>query len=195
MGVAAITACLLLLTLGWVQALLDRVLGPPPAADTIEPRAGMSRPRWLFVNITIAAIAGMQLLELVTPGDRWPFSPYAMYAAEHGPSIAWRGIYGVSEGREFRLHDTRYYPPIDPARMSYAFAERRRRSWTIVPPQDSMLRAVASLYERARIAGDHDGAPLGGIRLYEDTWELRRDLANVDTPEQHLLLREVRLDE
>jgi hypothetical protein len=118
-----------------------------------------------------------------------------MYASKHGPSISWRGLYGVSGGHEFRLRDPRYYAPMDFARLSYSFADRHPRTWTVVPPRDSMLRAVASLYERARIAGDHAGAPLSAIRLYEDTWPLRRDLANMDAPDQHILLCEVLLDE
>lgn len=195
LGLAAVTAFLLLLTHGGVRSLIDRALGPPPAPGAMAPRAGMTCPRWLVVNATIAAMLGAQLLEVFVPGDRWPFSPYAMYASEHGPSFSWRGVYGVSDGREFRLRDPRAIAPIDPIRLSYAFADRHRREWTVVPPQDSMLRAVASLYERTRLNGDHAGLPLGAIRLYENTWLLRRDLANVEAPARHVLLHEVRLDE
>lgn len=158
---------------------------------TTQARSGLSVGRRVVVNGLIAFLVGLQLLEVVRPGERWPFAPYAMYASEHGADITWRRVYGVTAAGEFPLDQERYHSPLDPWRLSFSFAPRPPRRGLIIPPTVDMLRVVGRLYERGRVEGRHHGPPLTGLRLYEITWELDPKLANRERPDRMVLLAEV----
>lgn len=155
----------------------------------------MSRSRWIAVNTFIGFIIGMQLLDVLAGGERWPFARYSMYAAEQGKEISWYRVYGVVDGAEFPLDKDEYHAPIENARFSFSFAKRHVHDWVITPPTQQMLGVVAQLYERGRLAGEHQGPRLAGLRLYQDTWVLDRSLTNQTHPDQHHLLEEIHLDE
>jgi hypothetical protein len=148
---------------------------------------GLTAARWMAVNGFIAGIIGLQFLEVARQGEHWPYAQYAMYASEHGGNITWYRVYGVTPTGEFPLDRDEYFPPFDPQRLSYAFAPRPPRRDLVVPPTPELLQVVGRLYERARLAGRHDGPPLTGLRAYKLTWQLDRTLANRDRPEQELL--------
>lgn len=150
-------------------------------------RFGLSTARWLAINGFIAGIVGLQFLEVARQGEHWPYAPYAMYASEHGGDITWYRVYGVTPAGEFPLDREEYFSPFDAQRLSYAFAPRPPRPDLVVPPTPELLRVVGRLYERARVAGRHDGPRLTGLRAYKLTWQLDRTLANRDLPAQHLL--------
>jgi hypothetical protein len=148
---------------------------------------GLSRGRRVVVSGFIAGIVGFQLLDVARQGEHWPFAQYAMYASEHGGDITWYRVYGVTAGGEFPLDRDEFYPPFDAPRLSYAFAPRPPRPGLVTPPTDDLLHVVGRLYERARVAGRHDGPPLTGLRAYRLTWQLDRDLAKRDHPARVLL--------
>ena len=148
---------------------------------------GFSRGRWILVNGFIACVVGLQFLEVARQGEHWPYAQYAMYASEHGGSITWYRVYGVTASGEFPLDREVYYPPFDVWRLSYAFAPRPPRRDLIVPPTTDLLREVGRLYERARVDGRHVGPPLTGLRAYRLTWELDRNLTKRDRPGRQLL--------
>jgi hypothetical protein len=155
----------------------------------------MSRSRWFAVNLFIASIVGMQILDVIIGGERWPFAPYNMYASEQGNQISWYRVYGVTDAGEFPLDQDQYHEPIDNSRFSFSFATRRMNQWVVLPPARVMLGVVARLYERARVAGEHQGPRLAGLRLYQDTWVLSPTLANKSNPERHHLIEEIHIHE
>jgi len=154
-------------------------------------RFRLSAGRWVAVNTFIAFVVGMQLLDVVRHGERWPFAPYAMYASEHGADITWYQVYGVTAGGEFPLDQERFHSPLDDQRLSFSFAPRPLRRGLVIPPTNDMLRVVGRLYERGRAEGRHDGPRLTGLRLYEVTWKLDPTLANREHPTRRVLLGEV----
>ncbi len=155
----------------------------------------MSRSRWFVVSGFILLVVGLQLLDVVVGGERWPFAPYAMYASEQGSEISWYRVYGVTGKGEFPLDQDQYHSPIGGPQLSFAFATRPMHQWVVLPPARTMLAVVARLYEHARVAGEHQGPRLAGLRLYRDTWHLDPTLANKSTPEQHRLIEEFHVDE
>ena len=152
-----------------------------------EQRFGLGRGRWIAVNAIIVGIIGLQFLEVARQGEHWPYAQYAMYASEHGGEITWYRVYGVTPGGEFPLDRDEYFPPFDPQRLSFAFAPRPTRPDLVVPPPPELLTVVGTLYEKARVAGRHQGPPLTGLRAYRLTWQLDRTLANRAQPAQQLL--------
>ena len=56
---------------------------------------------------------------------------------------------------------------------------------------DALLDAL-SKYESGRLAGQHDGPPLQGARLYEATWQFDGPAKSIaDPPDQQKLIYEV----
>jgi hypothetical protein len=157
-------------------------------------QGGMSGGRRLVVSGFIACVVGLQLLDVARQGEHWPFAQYAMYASEHGGDITWYRVYGVTANGEFPLDRDEFYSPFDGQRLSYAFAPRPPRRDLVIPPTTDLLHVIGRLYERARVAGRHDGPRLTGLRVYRVTWQLDRDLAKRDHP-QRVLLGEVQGNE
>ena len=157
-------------------------------------QGGMSGGRRLVVSGFIACVVGLQFLEVARQGEHWPYAQYAMYASEHGGDITWYRVYGVTPEGEFPLDRDAYFSPFDPQRLSFAFAPRPPRRDLVIPPTTDLLRVVGYLYERARVAGRHDGPALTGLRAYQLTWQLDRNLGNREDPAK-VLLGEVRTDE
>jgi len=157
-------------------------------------QGGMSGGRRLVVSSFIVLVIGLQFLEVARQGEHWPYAQYAMYASEHGGDITWFRVYGVTSEGEFPLDRDAYFSPFDPQRLSFSLAPRPPRRDLVIPPTPDLLRVVGRLYERARVAGRHDGPALTGLRAYQLTWELDRSLANREHPAK-VLLGEVRADE
>jgi hypothetical protein len=143
------------------------------------------------INAIILGVIGMQLAVVARGGERWPVTPYAMYASEHRGEISWYQVYGVTGTGEFPLDRYAYHPPLDDPRLSFSFAPRPERANTVRADTGEMLRVVGRLYERARRSGQHDGPVLQGLRVYRVTWLLDPIAANRAQPDQMVLLGEV----
>lgn len=100
--------------------------------------------------------------DIATRQDHWPFSDYLMFSGIHRRTVLeWPRLFGVTAvGSEIALvsHDLdRSRLPIG-LRHLHATEQDQQRVHAAL--EDCLER-----YERRRIAGEHDGPPLRGIRL------------------------------
>ena len=142
---------------------------------------------WLVYGIVAVLTLG-HLMEIVRQTEHWPFSNYPMWARV---TRDWNvrvadpvGVTAANPSLEVKLTDPRYFAPMPVyyQRLNLERAARRKR--------DDMLRDYLARYERRRAAGEHDGPPLRGVRVYENGWLMDRDASNVATPERRTLLYE-----
>lgn len=146
---------------------------------------GMSRLRMALVHYLLGFIVLGSVLSFATGLEIWPFTPYRMYATvrtEH--TVGTIRLYGViaRSETEFSLWDTRYTAPAG------AVIDQYSADLTAAGPA---LQAALDRYEELRLAGQHDGPPLRGMRLYRVGWDLQADTANVEQPDRRELLAEV----
>lgn len=148
----------------------------------------ISRRRFLIVHCAIVVIGGGSLLHIALAREQWPFSHYPMYASVRGPEFQRTRFYGVTEeGAEHPINVREYLRPFDDARLSLALKRLSDR-----PNGEELLsqalEETLDLYEKRRLAGEHDGPRLKGIAAYRLRWQLRPDLSNLEEPEQKVLL-------
>ncbi len=154
----------------------------------------MTRVRIWLAHAVIAVAAGGGLLAIASDTERWPFSPYPMYAKIRPASYSMPVLFGVTAGapaREFPLFAKAYLYPFSAAGLRDSFSiQLRRNAARPEVPRQALLDCLRR-YERRRRAGLHDGPVLRGMRLYRLTWALLPRASNVERPEGKEFLLEV----
>jgi phage shock protein A len=165
------------------------------AASANTPALGMSKRRLLFVNAVIIFLAANSLFDIATDRQHWPFSNYPMYSwVQRDYLLSAPQLFGVRKGEpndEMPLRGD-YIRPFDNSRLRWSFdrlmseddPEKRQEML------NEALRDCLTRYEKARLAGDHDGPPLQGIRLYRLQWRLHPLAENRDQPDRRELIAE-----
>lgn len=154
----------------------------------------MTAARRALVYGLMATIVIGHLYDVVTGREHWPFSPSPMYSHLNRdfvldvPRIV--GVRGDGVAAEFPLRETRYLAPFDQSRLGQALN-------AMLQAPDGRARVATALadclarYERRRRAGEHDGPPLSGLRLYHAHWRLDPAARNVEQPDGQDLVVEV----
>ena len=159
-----------------------------------EPEFGLVKRREYLVYLLIFIIAGGSLFDIVTRGEHWPFSRYAMYSAIKRNFYTSRTeIFGVTKSdppREISLMEPQYIQPLSRLRLSTAL-KRKPANVTYEQYYTEVLRHVLERYEALRIAGAHHGPRLRGIRFYKYHWKLDPKAHNVDRPDSRELILEI----
>lgn len=139
--------------------------------------------RWLVYAVLAAVMSG-SLWAAISGRERWPFSPYPMYAwVEVDRSVKRLQLCGVRSDRsdqEVPLAALRYLRPFDDARLSAALW----RLWDTPEQLGEALRYCLRRYEWLRRHGRHQGPPIEAIRLYVYEWsEIDPWARDADHPE------------
>lgn len=87
--------------------------------------------------------------------------------------------------------DDAYIQPFDKTRLTSAL-QGIARAPDSEPRLREAMRDVFTRYEAARVAGQHSGPALQGIRAYRVTWQLDPRARNRDRPDQRELVLEWR---
>jgi hypothetical protein len=156
--------------------------------------AGLPLHRLVCVYSLMVLFIGGSLVDIIRDTEHWPLSSYPMFSVvDLGPRIRLLRLFGVTQGpsrQEIALLDASEIYPFDQCRLSTALAATRNnqaRRYLM----DALLRDVLARYQARRIAGEHHGPALDAVRAYEVTWTLDPDAANIDAPDQKLLVAEV----
>ena len=153
----------------------------------------MTLDRRVFLSAVFLVLIGGSAYDVATEQEHWPFSPYPMFSGVwHSPTFSWLRLFGVTaDGREFALDANQYVAPFDQSRLPKALKQ-------MLQQPDGVARARVALadclqrYDELRLEGRHDGPPLVAMRLYDLTWTIDPDAANVDRPDRRRLIAEVR---
>ena len=151
----------------------------------------MTRNRLLVVHLAVGVLVLGSGWDMLRGKDHWPFSSYPMYSRiERDTTVVRLHFYGVPERAgtpELPLQEMRFIEPFDRTRLGAALRRIERG-----PDAEPRLRQAAAdvfaRYERRRRAGEHEGPPLQGIRLYRLTWHVDPWVRNLDGPEGRELL-------
>jgi hypothetical protein len=153
----------------------------------------MSSGRRTLLNLVFLAFITGSVYDIVMDQEHWPFSQYPMFSGVwRSPTFGWLRLFGVTaEGNEFPLDYNRYVSPFDQSRLPKAL-----RQMLDEPDGAARVRTAVedclARYEVLRTAGRHDGPPLRAMRLYDLTWRIDANAANVDKPDARRLIAEVR---
>jgi hypothetical protein len=154
----------------------------------------MTFARKVFVHLFIAAVMTGSLYDIATSQEHWPFSDYPMFASVHRKHALdnWYRVFGVTpDGREVAILRYDQLWPLDQSRLPLGI-----RHIAQTPGSEPRVRAALEdtlrRYEARRIAGQHSGPPIDGIRLYTLSWDLEPYAANIDRPRSKTLVAEVR---
>ena len=152
----------------------------------------ISRRRGALVQAALVVVIGMSLFDTFTGAEHWPFSPYRMYSGtQRVRTLQTVRAYGVPSdlsAAELPLISSEHIAPFDASRLSTVLSRLRR------PERAERLRSALAdslhRYERRRLAGEHAGVPLRGIRVYQVLWTLDAEARNVDQPDRRTLIGE-----
>jgi hypothetical protein len=153
----------------------------------------MTLRRRVFVHLVIFSIVAGSLYDIATSQEHWPFSDYPMFASIHRKHALdnWYRVFGVTpDGREVAIRRYDELWPLDQSRLPLGV----RR---IVQTPGSEARVQAALedilrrYEARRVARQHGGPRIDGVRLYSLSWDLEPYGANIDRPRSKTLIAEV----
>ena len=158
----------------------------------------MSKWRILLVNVVVLLLVFGHLFDIVKDEEHWPFSQYKLFTfVKTEWSLTRMQLYGVTQdgSYEFPLrsvdesfNSSTVIDPIRAIKYKPGLKPEERQAKL----NDRLLDSL-STYERQRLAGDLDGPPLQGVRLYEATWSLDGQARSMDDPADHQeLITEVR---
>jgi hypothetical protein len=154
----------------------------------------MTRTRQVFAHALILGVIAGSAYDIATRQEHWPFSDYPMFSAIHrGTVLEWPRLFGVTaDGSEVALVSHEYLWPLDQSRLPiglrHIYATERNLERVHAALEDCLER-----YERRRIAGQHDGPALRGIRLYVVAWDVQPYARNIDQPRSRQLIGEASL--
>ena len=146
----------------------------------------LSKQRVWLVYAVVSVITGGSLFDIVTDTEHWPFSQYAMYSwVNRDYSLTLTRLFGVIKSdppREIPLTTFQYLQPFNSYRL------RRALNWMLQSANREQLlgdalRDVLRRYEERRLAGQHDGPALQGVKLYRLYWKLDPWARNIDRPD------------
>ena len=167
-----------------------------PAARTTTLARRMSRPRMLLAYAILAGIALGHVYEIVTGHEHWPFTHYGMFSSKAGEVAENYHLVGipVKAGQPEVPIRPEYFPALPPYRVARLLDKHAGRQ-SAGTEQDKarvrlMVRQYLDGYERHRLAGDHAGPPLKGMRLYRHRWTVDPSLHNRDEPDAVELMLE-----
>ena len=151
---------------------------------------GISKRRILLVNVVVLLLISGHLVDIVTNKEHWPFSQYKLFTnVETERSLTRMQLYGVTQesSYEFPLRSADNIfdssTVIDPLWSTY-YKQRLKPEERQAKLNDRLLDSL-SAYEKQRLAGDLNGPPLQGVRLYEATWSLDGQARSMDDPADH----------
>jgi len=153
----------------------------------------MTFARKVFVHLIIAAVMVGSLYDIATRQEHWPFSDYPMFASVHRKHALdnWYRIFGVTpDGREIAILRYDQLWPLDQSRLPLGIryiAQTKGSEARVREALEDTLRR----YEARRIAGEHGGPAIDGIRLYTLSWDLEPYAANIERPRSKTLVAEV----
>ncbi len=154
---------------------------------------GMNRRRLWLVQAAILGLITGSLYDIARDKEHWPFSPYRLYPeAELKPELMLLRVVGLTAGeptREFILSESSHIYPFNHDRLMRPFRHMLARRGGQAQVREGLLDVLAR-YERRRVAGQHGGPALRGLRLYRHTWHLEPWAKNKDRPDQQELLGE-----
>jgi hypothetical protein len=159
---------------------------------------GISKWRILLVNVVVLLLIFGHLFGIVTDKEHWPFSQYKLFTnVETERSLTRMQLYGVTQDGSYefplrsadeRFDNSTVIDPIKAIKYQPGLKPEERQAKLNERLLDSL-----STYERQRLAGDLNGPPLQGVRLYEATWSLDGQARSMDDPaDQQELITEVR---
>jgi hypothetical protein len=160
----------------------------------------MTRRRCLLIHAALILLIVGHFYDIVLDTEHWPFSQYPMFrTAQIERSLTRMELYGVtreSPHQEFPLRQVSGDFSFGEVRENAIF-RRISRSKEFMPEErqqmlnDSLLDALVK-YEDGRVAGEHDGPALQGIKLYEATWQLDDPAKSIaDPPDQQKIIHEI----
>jgi len=154
----------------------------------------MTLKRQVLAHLLIFGIVAGSSYDILTRQEHWPFSDYPMFAAIHrSADLEWPRLFGVTaDGSEVALVSREYLWPLDQSRLPiglrHIYAIERNPQRLHAALEDCLER-----YERRRIARQHDGPALRGIRLYVVAWDIQPYARNLDQPRSRQLIGEASL--
>jgi hypothetical protein len=157
----------------------------------------MSQQRLFLIHAALILLIFGHLYDIVQDREHWPFSKYEMFSrAQTERSLTRMELYGVMQEdshQEFPLRQVGGFGGVRET-QSLRYISYSQKIKPKERPQmlnDALLDAL-SKYESERLAGEHDGPPLQGTRLYEATWQLDSPTKSIaDPPDQKKLIYEV----
>ena len=157
---------------------------------------GMSRVRFVIAHLLIAAVVGGSFYDIATRMEHWPYSNYPMFAEIHRTNILrWPRIYGVTrDGREVPIVSYPQLWPLDQSRLPIGLRAIVNEPGSSTRVREA-LRDVLRRYEARRVAGEHGGPSLVGVRLYLVSWQVEPFARNLSAPMDRRLLSGVMLDQ
>ena len=155
-------------------------------------RYTVTRTRLIVANCLIGALLAASAYDVVRDEEHWPFSQYPMFSrVAEKRELTWLRLYVVTpNGEEVPLLTHRQVFPFDQSRLSKALGAIRTRPDADVEIHDALADCLER-YERLRQQRRHDGPPAARMRLYEVTWTLHPEAANLETPDARTLIGEV----
>jgi hypothetical protein len=158
---------------------------------------GLEKRREFLVYAVIFIIIGGALFDIITQREHWPFSPYSMFSTVRRDYSLTRlrlfGLTDIDSSREIPLTDPKYIQPLGDKHIQRAMSIKKKPDNVSYEQYlEETLHHILTRYEVLRIAGDHDGPELHGIRLYRYQWKLDPWIRNVERPDHRELILEVR---
>ena len=152
----------------------------------------------LLSTVSLLIVIG-SLFSIIFDKEYWPFSPYPMFSdiRREASSVSTLQLYGVTQGEphdEILISMDRK-PYIKPFQGSVFMTALKRMESEHNPKKSSRLLNEGLLdtlkrYEKHRLAGDHDGPPLQGLRLYRVKGYPEAGSGNVNRPDDRKLIAE-----
>jgi hypothetical protein len=158
---------------------------------------GLEKRREFLVYAVIFIIIGGSLFDIITQREHWPFSPYSMFSSvRRDYSLSWLKLFGLTDidsSREIPLTDPQYIQPLSDLNIQMALSMKRKPDNVSYEQYlEEALHHILTRYELLRIAGEHGGPELQGIRLYRYQWKLDPLTHGVERPDLRELILEVR---
>jgi hypothetical protein len=142
-----------------------------------------------------ALLLAGHLIDIVFFTEHWPFSRYPMYSRLMSePKLTKVRVYGVTDDGEVPLTAEPHFPPLTMSRLS-AVVSRMGEYRNDSTKMSAAMGNLATIYERARRAGKHDGPKLKFLRVYAVSWTLKPWADNIEQPDKRVLLVEAQCSE
>jgi hypothetical protein len=164
---------------------------------TCKSEVGLGKWREFLVYAVIFVIAAGSVFDILTQREHWPFSPYSMFSSvRRDYSLTRLKLLGVTKTdatSEIQLTEPQYIQPLGDIHIQQNLSKKKKQDSTSYEEYlEEALSHILSRYEVLRIAGEHDGPELRGIRLYRYEWKLDPMIHAPEKPDARELIFEVR---